>query len=537
MRYSKIAGPTVVALWVISSVLGFSQQPATFSEAVRAVMNKPEFRHANFGLELFSLDSQSAIFSLNADKYFTPGSTTKLLTEGTALQLLGADYRFHTLVYRTGEIDKHGTLKGDLILVASGDPNLSSRIQSDGALAFRDEDHSYGGLDAEVVPGDALAPLHDLAAQIAAAGIHKIDGHVLVDATLFTAGGRELGTGVYISPISVNDNVIDLMITPGESVGTPAKVDVSPSVPYLAITNKLITGVARSKPSIEDHDIDEQPNSSRSVELTGSIPLGSRPYLEPYAVKDPVNFAEALLQQALIDKGVQLGTPKSSGPLSFANLKKFYDPKYKVAEHVSPPLSEEIKVTLKVSQNLHASMTPYILGAVLGHTPTHADFAGFQLERGFLEKAGLDLGGASQADGAGGAQSAFYTPDFMAHYLAFMAAQSTYHLFQDALPVLGRDGTLVKTEANTPAAGQVFAKTGTFGAMDLLNHRLLLVGKGLAGYMTTTSGQHLAFAMYVNHVSLPADPDAAQQVAGAALGAIAAAAYSLPIDKPSLDAQ
>ena len=35
-----------------------------------------------------------------------------------------------------------------------------------------------------------------------------------------------------------------------------------------------------------------------------------------------------------------------------------YADSMRVAEHVSLPLSEEIKVTLKVSQNLHASMTP-----------------------------------------------------------------------------------------------------------------------------------------------------------------------------------
>ncbi len=100
---------------------------------------------------MYSLDTQKPIFALNGDKLFTPGSTTKLLTEGTALQLLGPDYRFHTLVYRTGPIDSKGTLKGDLVLVASGDPNISNRIQADGTMAFADEDHTYGGPDSRLV--------------------------------------------------------------------------------------------------------------------------------------------------------------------------------------------------------------------------------------------------------------------------------------------------------------------------------------------------------------------------------------------------
>jgi D-alanyl-D-alanine carboxypeptidase/D-alanyl-D-alanine-endopeptidase (penicillin-binding protein 4) len=194
-----------------------------------------------------------------------------------------------------------------------------------------------------------------------------------------------------------------------------------------------------------------------------------------------------------------------------------------------------VKVTLKVSQNLHASMTPFLLGVILGKAKAHIDRAGFDQERSFLQRANLDLAGASQADGAGGAGSAFFTPDFMVHYLSYMAKQKDAVLFQKALPILGRDGTLAEIQTDSPAAGKVFAKTGTFASEDMLNHKLLLNGKGLAGYMTTADGHHLAFALYVNHVSLPLDdPMAAQETAGQALGEMAAAAYQLPIDRPTL---
>ncbi len=217
-------------------------------------------------------------------------------------------------------------------------------------------------------------------------------------------------------------------------------------------------------------------------------------------------------------------------------LKSFYNSQYQVAEHISAPLAEEAKVTLKVSQNLHASMTPYILGAIVGKATAKIDQKGFALEHEFLTKAGLDLSGASQADGAGGAASAFYTPDFMVRYLAYMASQPIYPIFERALPILGRDGTLVNIQHDSPAAGHVFAKTGTFDSFDLLNMQNMLEGKGLAGYTTTPSGQHLAFALYVNHVELPDDPDATDVIAGEALGAIATAVYALPIDKSALDA-
>src|SRR5205809_825 len=83
---------------------------------------------------------------------------------------------------------------------------------------------------------------------------------------------------------------------------------------------------------------------------------------------------------------------------------------------------------------------------------------------------------------------------------------------------------------NSPGAGHVFAKTGTFGSEDKLRGKMMLNGKGLAGYVFTKDGKRLAFAAYVNHVSLDPDPEAAQQVAGQALGEIAAAAYDANLD-------
>ena len=119
-----------------------AQSDNSLAQRIQKVVSRPEFAHANFGIEFYSLETGKVVYALNGDKLFVPASTTKTLTEGTVLAKLGADYRFHTRVYRTGPVDKHGTLKGNLILVGSGDPNLSNRVQPDGTLAFVDEDHS-----------------------------------------------------------------------------------------------------------------------------------------------------------------------------------------------------------------------------------------------------------------------------------------------------------------------------------------------------------------------------------------------------------
>ena len=518
-------------LGTVSAVAQSGAAPKTFSEAVAQILREPKYRHANFGVEIYSLDEGRALFALNGQALFTPGSTTKLLTEGTALQLLGPDFRFHTFVYRTGEIDGKGTLKGNLVLVASGDPNLSNRMQPDGTLAFADEDHTYGGPESKLIPGDPLVVMHEFAKQVAAAGIKRVQGKVVVDASLFPEGDRELGTGVVISPISVNDNVVDVTIRPGDAAGKPAVLSYSLQVPYLRFENRITTVSGDSR--FDDPQTVDNPDGSQTVILSGAVSQGEASRIYGYPVGSPSRFAAVALNEALRSAGVAVDG-KPVGLTSASPYKTFYQPQYKVAEHVSAPLAEEVKVTLKVSHNLHASMTPFLLGAIVGKATEKIDSKGFLLEHDFLQQAGLDLSGASQADGAGGAASAFYTPDFMVHYLAYMAKQPSYPVFEHALPILGRDGTLVGIQRNSPAAGHVFAKTGTFGTEDLLNSQLMLEGKGLAGYMTTASGQHLAFALYLNHLEIPGDKKLTE-TAGQALGAIAAAAYALPIDKPTIE--
>ena len=506
----------------------FAQSSATLEQRLKKIMDRPEFAHSRFGIKFISAETGDVVYELNSPQLFVPGSTTKLLSAGTALELLGADYRFHTKIYRTGPIEKDGTLQGDLVLVASGDLNLSNRIQRDGTLVFENEDHSYGGPDSKGLPGDPLQVVREFARQVAATGIKRVKGKVLVDASLFPEGVRELGTGVVISPIVVNDNVVDVVASPGPIEGSPVQLKIAPQTGYVTITNQATTGKAGSKTSLEYENEKLNPDGTRSATLTGSLAVGDKPTMASYPVPEPSRFAATVLMEALKEQGITSTLPAPAEQIDFKTLAANYTSEKMVAEHVSPPLKEEVKVTLKVSQNLHASSMPFLLGALLAHKDKQIDQAGFDLENEFLIKAGLDLAGAAQSDGAGG--NAFFSPDFMTRYLLYMSKQKDYGDFYRALPILGRDGTLVKIQVNSPAAGHVHAKTGTYGLYDALNKKLMVTGKGLAGYMDTASGQHLILALYINMVSVSMDdPEATQKIAGEALGEIASAAYDAPL--------
>jgi N-acyl-D-amino-acid deacylase len=515
--------------WSANSVN--SQAASTLERRIQAVMSRPEFAHSTFGIEFYSLDSGKVLYQLNPDKLLVPGSTTKLLTEGTILELLGADYRFHTLVYRTGPITKDGTLEGDIVLVASGDPNLSGRIQADGTLGYETMDHSYGGPDSKGI-GDPLLVIKQLAQQIAEKGIRRVKGRVLVDATLFSEGDRELGTNVVISPIVTNDNLVDVIARPGEKEGAPVSLQISPKTAYIQITNHATTGKSDSPVSLNYTAEKLNPDGMRNVTLTGTFPLGKPAEMVAYGVPDPSHYAAVVLAEALNANGVKVAITSVASQADFKAMAAHYRPEKVIAEHVSPPLKEDVKITLKLSQNLHASMGPFLLGALVAHKDKEVDQAGFDLEREFLQRAKLDLTASSQSDGAGG--NAFFTPDFMVRYLTFMSTQKDFSVFHGGLPILGRDGTLTKIQVNSPAAGHVHAKTGTYAVYDALNKNTLVTGKGLSGYLQTTSGERLAFATYVNMVAAPmGDPEAIQKIAGEALGEIAAAAYDAPITPAS----
>lgn len=498
-----------------------SDPGSALAEKVQRVMDRPEFKHAIFGVAFYSLDDARFVYTVNPDKLFTAASTTKLLTMGTAMQLLGADYRFHTRVYHTGKITPAGALEGDLILVASGDLNLSGRIQGD-QLAFENVDHAYDGSpDTRAVPGDPLTVIREIAAQVAAKGIKRITGRVLIDATMYPEGERELGTYVVLSPIVVNDNVVDLTIGPGAEEGKPATVQISPASAYVRFVNKATTGPATGRASIDLDKDSTAADGSHTVTIKGTVPAGKPGVLFVYKVPEPSRFAQVVLVEALREKGIKAALPSAAVQKSFKGTPAAYTAERMVADHVSPPFGEEAKVTLKVSQNLHASAMPYIVKSVLA--PKDTAKTGFDLEREFLEKAGLDLSGAQQSDGAGG--NARFSPDFMVHYLAYMSKQPSFDVFFHALPILGKDGTLWNVQQSSPAAGQVHAKTGTYGLDDALNRKQLLTAKGLAGYFIAPSGRKYAVALYVNNVSIPLEPDGVTRIAGQALGEIAAAGY------------
>jgi D-alanyl-D-alanine carboxypeptidase/D-alanyl-D-alanine-endopeptidase (penicillin-binding protein 4) len=255
--------------------------------------------------------------------------------------------------------------------------------------------------------------------------------------------------------------------------------------------------------------------------MRGRIPLHSRPLVRVCLVDDPEGFARALFIEALRREGVSVTASGLRRPMVSLPEKDAYAGLTRVAVYESPPLSELLKVTLKVSHNLYASTLPLLLAVREGEKTLPA---GMTAESKALAGLGLNTKSIALESGAGGGTCDRLSPRATVALVLAMMKRSDYPAFRAGLPVLGVDGTLVDAVSkSSPARGKVRAKTGTYIDTDLVNDRLFLRSKSLAGEMTTRAGRTLAFAMFVNDVPLPPGVDGSRE--GKVLGRLCEILY------------
>jgi D-alanyl-D-alanine carboxypeptidase/D-alanyl-D-alanine-endopeptidase (penicillin-binding protein 4) len=495
-------GNPIVSAALIVFVVAVSSAADKLGHRIDEHFAQPHFKTAHIGYRFVDLKTGELVIERDSEKLFAPASTTKLFSTAAALDALGADYRFHTPIYRRGKLSE-GRLDGDLILVASGDPTMGGRTTEKGEIAFQDSDHIYANWSAEarLTDQEPLGGIQELAKKVAAAGIRQVTGDILIDDRLF-AHTEGSGSGPQlITPIMINDNVLDFTFEPTEP-GQPAKTSWRPHTALFKVDFEVQT--VQENESLE---ISIRPQDGGHIRVAGKIPANKHHVVRIHEVPDPAAFARAVLIEALRKNGVevsaQLAQKHPAGKLPDRAAVKDLP---KVAEFVSPPFAENAKLVLKVSHNLHASELPLLL-AVKHDKRTLGD--GLKLEEKFLAKAGVDAETISFGGGAGGSRADFVTPAATVQLLRHMSTRPDFYVYERSLPILGVDGTLAKSlRADSPVKGQVQAKTGTLTWENLLFGRSLCTSKAIAGYLTTAKGQRLAFAAFVNGVHLKDGIDA-----------------------------
>ena len=471
------------------------------------IMDSPFYRYGEWGyLEVDPSDGRTVRALGPADRLYIPGSSTKLFSVSATLDDFGFDHRFETPVYSQGQV-KDGTLTGDLVLVASGDLTMGGRTAPDGSVSYTSVDHTYANdvPGATLTPEDPLAGLDEIAGQVRESGITRVDGDVVVDDRLFDdpsaggqtppslAGGEAPNLDPWPDPITMNDNVIDVEITPGKVGGAPESLTWRPHVaPY------RLDVQAKTVPAGESTTVSASAQSDGRIVVSGDVAADAGKLLRIATVEDPAAFARTALIEALERADVTVdASPTGTNPASDLPEKGSYNTDDRVAVYESPPFGEYAKLILKVSHNYGANLDVCLMAVKAGSTDCND---GFAVMESFFEKAGVEADQVALADGRGGNPADRFTPQAATDLLRYWLKQPQAETFRLMLPELGVNGSLADACKDCPARGKVFAKTGTVALPDYVNGRLILA-ESLGGYMEAGPGRFHAFYLVVNGAS------------------------------------
>jgi D-alanyl-D-alanine carboxypeptidase/D-alanyl-D-alanine-endopeptidase (penicillin-binding protein 4) len=494
------------------------------AKEISAILAQPPLDRAHWGIDVIDMDSGKVLYSQDPEQLFLPASNAKLFTTAAALAAAGPDYRFRTTVEAEGKMDSHGRLLGDLVIVGRGDPNISGRVLPYTQKTQRTPPHTQ--------------ILEDMADQVGKSGLKTVDGDVIGDDTYYAfekyAEGWALddlqwSDGAPVSALSFNDNVVFINILPGDQAGDKALISVEPETGYYEIDNRIVTsavGVTRRT------GIHRDPGAKKIV-LWGTIPLGDAGTKETLAIEDPAEFVAQLFRTLLERRGItvrgktrarhgegaqffvsaaaipQANVSGTSAPgtaatptaqaagdnsLPTATAQTVQDTESSsnkiLAEHLSTPLADDIRVINKTSQNLHAELALRLVGKLRGSGGSFE--GGIAAVKQFLLQAGLKDDEFTFLDGSGLSRRDLVTPVATVQLLIYASRQPWGVAFEESLPVGGVDGSLADRFQNTPAAGQIHAKTGSLSHVN-----------ALSGYGQTTGGKRFVFSIFCNNHNMP----------------------------------
>ena len=417
-------------------------------------------RSGTWGAMVVSLTRGDTLYANNAGEQLLPASTMKLLTSAIALDRFGPTYQFSTDALREGTVGPDGTLTGNLYLRGDGDPALSGKF----------------------LTGGPEAPMNRIADLVAQQGIKRITGDIVGDATGFDdqkipAGWLtrylQAGYAARVSALSLNENLVAVAVTPG-AAGKPATVRLEPSTSAIPLVSNVRT-VAGSGARLGFRKLGDG-----TIQANGSIGTraGTRKYV--YIVEDPASFATGALKNALVARGVQVDGTVRLGKTPPAAVK--------VASLLSPPLASMIAAMNRESINHYAELLfrNAARGPKREATGTVAN-ASALLDNFFASKVGTDTSNLVFADGSGLSTLDRVTPRAQVQLLGYAHRASWGPWLHSSLPVAGDSELLKRRMRNTPAEGNLHAKTGTTNEVI-----------ALAGYVTAVNGEVLAFSFLYN---------------------------------------
>ncbi|WP_319502417.1 D-alanyl-D-alanine carboxypeptidase/D-alanyl-D-alanine-endopeptidase [uncultured Draconibacterium sp.] len=430
----------------------------SFKSTVETLLQQEDYKNASVGINVVDLNSGETVYSLEPEKLLVPASTMKMITSGTALEILGADYRFKTKISFTGKIDKDGALDGDLVLIGGADPALGSEYFQDHYFEF----------------------LKNWAKQVKASGIKKVNGNLILDGGIYDTEripdswvwgdiGNYYGAGP--NAFTVFDNMYRITFSSPKKEGKLTKVtQIYPKIDGLQIVNEVLSADNNS----DNAYVFGGPFDKNRV-IRGTIPRNRKAFTIKASVPDPAEvLADAFLQN-LLSEGVFV-----EGETRFG--KNVSNKTTLIFTQESPTLAEIAQVLNYESVNLFAEHFLKQIAVDKNGLGNRND--AIDLVKAYWEEQGLSMENIFMEDGSGLSHFNAVSPAFFTRFLTQMASNDA---FVESLPVAGK-GTFKRFGTEKLPGKTLQAKSGSMTRV-----------RCYSGYLTTDNGNKLVFSFMFNH--------------------------------------
>ena len=410
----------------------------------------------NLGAVVVDLTSGDTLYKRNADRLYIPASNMKLFSEAAALMALGPDYRFKNQLSTNASQLEAGVLKGNLYLHLSGDPSFSRDNLRHLLSALRDWD------------------------------ISAIQGNVYIDSSLAAVNTYPPGWlstdlaysyGAPIAPLMLDANRLTVTVNPGAQPGTAAVVEVDDGGAAVSVTNQATT-----KANIKGCGVGFSLDSDNHLTARGCVGVGQWAVQQRMAIKNPLKYAQEMVRSLLMKEHIAFNGQVELGKAPAGALL--------IATEHSRPLSQLMADTLKPSDNLYADSLYLHAAAKIHGAPLNWHDAQAVIKKFLQQQTGIDFKNSTFTDGSGLSRYNLITPQQTSSLLTFLYQRFPMsYEYIAALPISGRDGTLQKRFKAPEQQGFIRAKTGTMTGMN-----------SLSGYLFTSNGHTLAFALFINRL-------------------------------------